>query len=105
MVHKELVGESDANPIPVLHRPRPPIERQAAETPPLLELAIKAPDAVRDRVGVNDGIVADQADVAALRAFEAEIHEIAPAALAPARLADHLAIVLNDGDDVALGDQ
>ena len=50
----------------------------------------------------GDRVVADQADVAALGAFEAEIHEIAPAALAPSLAFRHLAIVLDDRDDITL---
>ena len=43
-----------------------------------------------------------QANVTALGALECEIHEVAPAALAPGLAFRNLAIVLDDRDDIAL---
>src|SRR6266700_305734 len=102
MVDHQVIGQGPTDAVLGLLGPRSPIKCQAAETAALRDLAIKPHGAVRDRVRMHDGIIADEAEVTALRAFKAEIHEIAPAAFAPCGFADYLAVVLDDGDDVAL---
>src|SRR5579883_2135533 len=51
---------------------------------------------------MNDRVVADHADIATLGTFEAEIHEIAPTALAPRLTVNRFSIVLDNRDDIAL---
>src|SRR5579872_309495 len=86
----------------MLLRPRSPVERYGSEPSAAGKLALEMPQPICKRIGMNNRVVADHTDIAALGAFETEIHEVAPAALAPRLPFRHLAIVLDDRDDVPL---
>ena len=61
--------------------PRTPVERQRPSLREAVASRSKMAHTVRQRIRMNHGIVADQTDVAALGAFEAEVHEIAQSCL------------------------
>ena len=105
VIDHEGGAQRPAHPVLRLFRPRTPIERQAAECATARELTIESPDAVRDRVRVHHRIVAQHADITALRAFEGQVGEVTPAPLPLERALAHLAIVLDDGQNVFLADQ
>src|SRR5579872_934414 len=86
----------------MLLRPRTPVKCNPPDPSPAGKLALEMPQPICKCIGMNNRVVADHTDIATLGAFETEIHEVTPTALAPGLPFRHLAIVLDDGDDVPL---